>query len=103
MTANTEGKNDIVELRNLMFSTIRDLRAGAIDIDKAKAINETAQVIVNSAKVEVDHMKVAGGNGSGFIGAASSPNPKQITQTPTGTKTVIQDGSGTTTRHSMRG
>ena len=38
-------------------------------LDQAKAIADIAQVIVNSAKVEVDMMKVVHGNGSGFIPA----------------------------------
>lgn len=46
-----------------------------MEIDRAKAISEVAQAIINSAKVEVDFMKVsgAGGKGSGFI-----PTEKQI-------------------------
>lgn len=52
--------NDINELRSVLFDTLRDLRAGTIDHDKAKAINSTAQVIINSAKVEVDYVKATG-------------------------------------------
>jgi hypothetical protein len=44
-----------------------------LDIERAKAIADVAQVIVNSAKVEVDFLKVSGGRGSNFI-----PEQKQI-------------------------
>lgn len=38
-----------------------------MEIERAKAIANVAQVIINSAKVEVEHLKVAGGKGTGFI------------------------------------
>ena len=43
------------------------LKENDMELDKAKAIADIAQVIVNSAKVEVDFIKVVHGNGSGFI------------------------------------
>lgn len=59
--------NNINDLRTHLFDTIRELKNGKIDIEKAKAISDIAQVIVNSAKVEVDHAKVTGSKGSGFL------------------------------------
>ena len=38
-----------------------------MELDRAKIVAEVAQVLINSAKVEVDFMKVTGGLGSGFI------------------------------------
>lgn len=39
-----------------------------MEIERAKAISEVAQTIINSAKVEVDYMKQVGGKpASGFI------------------------------------
>jgi hypothetical protein len=44
------------------------LKDGDIEIDKAKAISEVAQVIINSAKVEVQFLKEMGSNRhTGFI------------------------------------
>ncbi len=62
-------KNDIVELRSILFDTIRQLKdkSDPLDLDRAKAINETAQVIINSAKVEVDYAKATGHTSSGFL------------------------------------
>jgi hypothetical protein len=54
--------NDITALREELFRTLRELRSGKIDVDIAKVINDTAQVIVNSARVELDHIKVVGGS-----------------------------------------
>ncbi len=44
-------------------------------IEQAAAIANVGQVIVNSAKVENDHLKITGGLGSGFIPNAL-PAPK---------------------------
>ena len=99
--------NDIAELRSVLFDTLRNLKTGNMDIDRAKAIDETAQTIINSAKVEIDHMKVAGGCSS-FIAGADAPKllPGQVktTKTLSGTKTVTQlPGGGSVTQHRMGG
>jgi len=52
----------ISDLRTHLFDTIRALKdkSAPMDIARAKAIADVAQTIVNSAKVEVDYMKVVG-------------------------------------------
>lgn len=61
-------KNKIEDLRNHLFETIEMLKDGDMEIDKAKAISEVAQVIINSAKVEVQFLKEMGSNKhTGFI------------------------------------
>jgi hypothetical protein len=61
--------NDISDVRAALFKTLRDLsdKDKPMDIERAKAVNEVAQTIINSAKVEVDALRVLGGKGSGFI------------------------------------
>jgi hypothetical protein len=68
---NPQTNNSIVELRSLLFATLRGLsdKNNPMEIDRALAINSVAQTVVNSAKVEVDGLKVLGGNGTGFIPA----------------------------------
>ena len=70
-------QNDIVALRQTLFETLRALndKDKPMDIDRAKAINDVAQTIINSAKVEVDGLRVIGGAGSGFI-PANLPKPE---------------------------
>ena len=46
--------NTAEDLRAFLFQSLRDVKNGAIDKDQAKSIVEISQVIVNSAKVEVD-------------------------------------------------
>ena len=65
--------NDAAELRSMLFETMRGLKDGELDVEKAKAINETAQTIINSAKVEVDYIKTAGGK-SKFLDQNALPN-----------------------------
>lgn len=61
-------ERNIVDLRAVLFETIQGIKCGQIDIEKAKAINELSQTIINSAKVEVDHMRIAGSqSASDFI------------------------------------
>jgi hypothetical protein len=64
-------KNKIEDLRNHLFATLEALRDEdkPMEIERAQAIAEVAQVIVNSAKVENDHIKLTGRAGSGFIPA----------------------------------
>lgn len=57
----------INDLRELIFQTMEDLRAGKIDVDQAKQIANLGQVVVNSAVAETRHLKEQGGSGTGFI------------------------------------
>jgi hypothetical protein len=41
-----------------------------MDLDKARAVNEVAKTIVDTAKVEVDYLRATGGGESSFIDTA---------------------------------
>ena len=63
-------KNKIEDLRNHLFETLEKLndKDEPMELDRAKTIADVAQVIVNSAKVEVDFIKATGRDiGTGFI------------------------------------
>lgn len=62
-------RNKIEDLRNHLFEALEKLSddESPMDLERAKTIAEVAQVIVNSAKVEVDFMSKVGGSGTGFI------------------------------------
>jgi hypothetical protein len=55
-------KNKIDDLRNHLFETLEALKdeEKPMDLDRARAIAGVAKVIVESAKVEVDFLKVTG-------------------------------------------
>jgi len=63
----SEQKKTIDDLRDVLFQTIEAVKSGSLEIDRAKTISDLAQVMVNSAKVEVEHAKVTGQKGSGFL------------------------------------
>jgi hypothetical protein len=60
--------NDINKLREHLFATLEQLRDGTMDLDRAKAVAEVSQVVINSAKVEVDYLRATEQvQGTGFI------------------------------------
>lgn len=62
----------IEDLREHLFATLEGLRdkQNPMDIERARAIADVSRVIVDSAKVECDHMKLTASDGSGFIPSA---------------------------------
>lgn len=70
--------NNITELRGHLFETIAALKNKdtPMDIERAKAISDVAQVIINSAKAEVDYIKATGGViESDFLGTTVNQRP----------------------------
>lgn len=58
----------IQDLRETLFDTIEAVKTGKMDVEKAVAIKDIAQVIINSAKAEVDFLKHVSQQGNtGFI------------------------------------
>ena len=55
-------KNSIADLRDHLFETIEALKdkEAPMELDRAKAICQAAQTIINSAKVEVDYLETVG-------------------------------------------
>lgn len=66
--------NDINSLRDHLFNALAGLKDGSMDIDKAKAISDVAQTIINTAKVEVEFAKATGRSDSAFLDA-TDPKP----------------------------
>lgn len=70
--------NTVDDLRTHLFDTLAALKREdkPMDVDRAKAIADVAQTIINTAKVEVDFMR-AGGQAvaSGFLPAPDKPEP----------------------------
>jgi hypothetical protein len=67
-------RNKIDDLRNHLFETIEMLKDKEIDVNTAKAISEVAQVIVNTAKVEIQFINRQ--NSSEEIGFIKLENKK---------------------------
>jgi hypothetical protein len=61
-------RNKITDLRDHLFEVLERLKDGEIDIETAQTMADVSQVIINSAKIEVDFIKATGSNtDSGFI------------------------------------
>ena len=54
-------------LQGLIMQSIRAVRDGTLDIDKAKAVNSLAQTLINSAKVEVEFLRATNRTHSPFF------------------------------------
>lgn len=81
--------NNLDTLRAALFETLQAVKAGTLDLDKARAVNELGRTLIESAKVEVDYLKTTGEGGSSFI------SPEQAPALPPGITSV--------TRHRLRG
>lgn len=60
-------KNKIEDLRNHLFATIEGLmdKEEPMDLQRAKAVAQVGQVIINSAMAEVKALKAMGRKGGG--------------------------------------
>lgn len=64
----TERKN-IDDLRATLFATLDAVKTGVMDLDRARTINELGKTIIDTAKVEVDYLRVTNGGESEFLGS----------------------------------
>lgn len=58
---------NINNLRETLFETLQAVKDGRIELDRAKAISDLSQNIINTAKVEIDYLKAGGNITSEFI------------------------------------
>lgn len=72
-------QNKIEDLRNHLFATLEALRdkENPMDIERAKAISNVANSIIETAKVEVKYLDLVGGKGTGFMADPALPAPAE--------------------------
>lgn len=65
----------INELRTELLATLRDLRnrTNPMESDRARAVASVAAVLVDSARVEVEYLKVTKQDNSNFIDGLKAP------------------------------
>lgn len=63
----------IDDLRRRLFEAIDKVTAGTMSVEQARQVSDLSQVIVNSAKVEVDYLRVTNSSKSGFIEPGGRP------------------------------
>jgi len=96
----------INDLRSTLFDTLQAVKEGKMEIDRAKAVSDIAQTIINTAKAEIDYAKATGADiHSGLIetGQKLLPGQSGSERTGSGTKTVTALPGVTVTQHKMRG
>jgi hypothetical protein len=79
-------KKHISDVRTALFKVLDGLmdKESPMDLERARAVNETAQVIINSAKVEVDFLKVVHGDGDApFLANPDEGTPQSQSALPT--------------------
>ena len=85
------------------MDTLADLRNkdNPMEPDRARAVATVASVMIDSAKVEIDYLKVTGYAHSQFLGAEgvipSDGDKVQLTRTTTG----LPNGISSVTRHRL--
>lgn len=71
----TEERNDIAALRQHLFDAIRAVRAGTLEVDKARIVNELCKSLVDTAKVEVDFIRATDRADSPFLSGGQAAPP----------------------------
>lgn len=56
----SETKDDITELRGLLFASIREVKAGTLAVDRAEKVSELASVLIDTGKLEVAFLQTVG-------------------------------------------
>lgn len=95
-------KPHIDQVRTALLATLADLRdrTNPMDLDRAKAVATVASVLVDTARVENEYLKLTGQDHSQFLHLAAEPDPAQL-----GTTVLPGDRNGITsiTQHRLQG
>lgn len=76
----------ISELRRELLATIREVRSGQMEPERARAISLVASELIDTARVEVDYLKMAGGDCSNFIDDLKAPD--EVETLPAGKRQI---------------
>jgi hypothetical protein len=84
--------SDITELREHLFATLRALRdkESPMEIDRARVISQVAATVIDSARAEIEHMRLTGDHtGTGFL---PRPEPEALPAGITGVRRHLLKG-----------
>lgn len=89
-------------VRQSLMDTLADLRnkEQPMDIERARAVADVATVLVNTAKVEIDYLKMTGQDKSNFLEQPPDPEWAHLGNTPA---TPLPNGIASITRHRLQG
>ena len=97
-TTITQASPHIAQVRQSLLDTLADLRSrtNPMDIERARAVAQVASVLVDTAKVENEYLKITGADRSDFLEQA--PDAPRITTVASPFPQV-----GNVTRHRLQG
>ncbi len=80
----------IEDLRSVLFETLAGLKDGSVDLERAKAVSDLSQTIINTGKLEVEYMRQTGKGGTGFVPQLEAPadTGKRVTHTGVAVRTT---------------
>ncbi len=93
-------KQNIGDLRGHLFDAIEQLKSGRMDVKTAQAVAQLGDVVVQSAKVEVDFLKLSGQARSEFLlledggSGGTTPSNEPRPALAIGEHTTIRDRYG---------
>lgn len=93
----------VEDLRRRLFEAIDGVTSGKLSAADARVVSEIAQVIVNSAKVEVDYLRATDGGTSGFLEAAARTEPLDSAPLGPPDEPKLPPGILGITRHRLEG
>ena len=90
----------ITQVRQSLLDTLADLRNrdNPMDVDRARAVAQVASVLVDTAKAEIDYIKVTGADRSDFL----EPAPA-VAQIPKSNSPSAHDPFPVSASHRLRG
>lgn len=90
----------ITDLRAHLLNTLSDLRNrdNPMEPDRARAVAQVAAVLVDSARVEIDYIKVTGADRSDFI-----ERPNALPAIASSTTPTPHNPFPTSVRHTLEG
>jgi len=86
-----------------LFAAIEGVRSGTMNIEQAKTISELSQVVVNSARVEVEFVRATQRNDSQFLAPAIDAIADASGAAPGQAKAAPGNGILGITRHILEG
>jgi len=95
-------KPHIEQVRQCLLDTLADLRnrENPMEIERAKAVATVASVLVDTARVENDYLKLTGQDRSNFLEIPPDAHVQHLGNVPA---TALPNGIASITRHHLRG
>lgn len=79
MSDETRPRDDLDGLRALLFETIRQVKGGHMDLDRARMVNDIGKTLVDSGRLQVDYLRVTDGSKADFLESQQQQLPPGIT------------------------